>query len=125
MKLFVCATVVLALIAGLCIFGGMACTAVIDDLISMLDAAPTENDAIPQNASAVSGALLNRWEERYFLISMFLPHHHLDDVKEHMISLDSYAHTDEYAEWLEARLRLRQSLTHIRGLLKADADNIL
>ena len=81
--------------------------------------------AFPPNAAEVSGALLERWEARYFWISMFLPHHHLDDVKERMVSLDSYAQTDEYAEWLEAHHQLHQSLTHIRGLLKADADNIL
>ena len=125
MKLFVCATVVLALIAAFCIFGGMACSAIIDDLLALLDTASAESDAIPPNAAEVSGALLERWEARYFWISMFLPHHHLDDVKERMVSLDSYAQTDEYAEWLEAHHQLHQSLTHIRGLLKADADNIL
>ena len=125
MKLFVCAMVVLSLIAAFCIFGGMACSAIIDDLLALLDTASAESDAIPPNAAEVSGALLERWEARYFWISMFLPHHHLDDVKERMVSLDSYAQTDEYAEWLEAHHQLHQSLTHIRGLLKADADNIL
>ena len=125
MKLFVCATVVLALIAAFCIFGGMACSAIIDDLLALLDTAAAESDVIPPNAAEVSSALLSRWEARYFWISMFLPHHHLDDVKEHMVSLDGYAQTDEYAEWLEAHRQLHQALTHIRGLLKADADNIL
>ena len=125
MKLFICAMVVLSLIAAFCIFGGMACSAIIDDLLALLDTASAESDVIPPNAAEVSSALLERWEARYFWISMFLPHHHLDDVKERMVSLDSYAQTDEYAEWLEAHHQLHQSLTHIRGLLKADADNIL
>ena len=125
MKLFVCATVVLALIAAFCIFGGMACDSIIQDLIDLLDTASAEDDAIPPNAAEVSGKLLERWEERFFWISMFLPHHHLDDVKERMVSLDSYAQTDEYGNWLEAHRQLHQSLTHIQGLLKADADNIL
>lgn len=125
MKLFVCAMVVLSLIAAFCIFGGMACSTIIDDLLALLDTASAESDAIPSNAAEVSSALLSRWEARYFWISMFLPHHHLDDVKERMVSLDSYAQTDEYGNWREAHHQLHQSLTHIRGLLKADADNIL
>lgn len=125
MKLFVCAIVVLLLITAFCVFGGMECSAIIDDLLALLDTAAAEGDFIPPNAAAVSSALLERWETRYFWISMLLPHHHLDDVKERMVSLDSFARTDDYDNWLEAHCLLRQSLTHIRGLLKADADNIL
>lgn len=126
MKLFICALVVLALIASFCIFGAIACTAIIDEMADLLDtAAPQGDAAVPANASAVSGALLQKWNEHFFCISMFLPHHHLDDVKNAMVTLDSYAQTDEYPDWLAAHERLHEALTHLRGLLRANADNIL
>ncbi len=126
MKLFVCALAVLALIAAFCVFGTAACTAIIDEMTNLLDtAAPQGGAAVPANAGAVSGALLERWNEHFFCISMLLPHHHLDDVKNAMVALDSYAQTDEYPDWRAAHERLHEALTHLRGLLRANADNIL
>ena len=118
MKLFVCALAVLALIAAFCVFGTAACTAFIDEMTDLLDtAAPQGGAAVPANAGAVSGALLERWNEHFFCISMLLPHHHLDDVKNAMVALDSYAQTDEYPDWRAAHERLHEALTHLRGLL--------
>ena len=95
MKLFICALVVLALIASFCVFGAVACAAIIDEMVDLLDtAAPQGGDVIPPQADTVSGALLEKWNEHFFCISMFLPHHHLDDVKVTMVTLDSYAQTD-------------------------------
>lgn len=126
MKLFICALVVLALIASFCVFGAVACTAIIDEMVDLLDtAAPQRDAAVPAHADLVSGALLKKWNEHFFCISMFLPHHHLDDVKMAMVALDSYAQTDEYPDWLAAHEKLHESLTHLRGLLRANADNIL
>ena len=39
MKLFICALVVLALIASFCIFGAIACTAIIDEMVDLLNTA--------------------------------------------------------------------------------------
>lgn len=126
MKLFICALVVLALIASFCIFGAIACTAIIDEMVDLLNtAAPQGDAAVPAHADRVSGALLQKWNEHFFCISMFLPHHHLDDVKNAMVALDSYAQTDEYPDWRAAHERLHEALTHLRGLLRANADNIL
>ena len=60
-----------------------------------------------------------------FLISMFLPHHHLDEVKEKLVSLVAYTKSDEYAEWQEAKMILEEEMQHIRGLIQVSADNIL
>ena len=125
MKLFICALTVLALIAAFCVFGAVACTASIDEMIELLDTAVPQNGSIPSNAAAVGDALLQKWESDFFCISMFLPHHHLDEVKMAMVTLDSYAGAGEFAEWQEARGRLHEALTHLRGLLHASADNIL
>lgn len=126
MKLFICALVVLALIASFCIFGAIACTAIIDEMVDLLNtAAPQGDAAVPAHADRVSDTLLQKWNEHFFCISMFLPHHHLDDVKNAMVALDSYAQTDEYPDWRAAHERLHEALTHLRGLLRANADNIL
>ena len=126
MKLFVCALTVLALIAAFCLFGAVTCTKIIDDMVGLLDtAAPRGDAAIPPEASGVSAALLENWRQHFFCISMFLPHHHLDDVKTAMVTLNSYAQTDDYPAWLAAHERLHEALTHLRGLLHANADNIL
>lgn len=126
MKLFICALVVLALIASFCVFGAVACAAIIDEMVDLLDtAAPQGSDVIPPQADTVSGALLEKWNAHFFCISMFLPHHHLDDVKVTMVTLDSYAQTDEYPDWRAAHEKLHEALTHLRGLLHANADNIL
>ena len=74
MKLFICALVVLALIASFCIFGAIACTAIIDEMVDLLDtAAPQGDAAVPAHADRVSDALLQKWNEHFFCISMFLP----------------------------------------------------
>lgn len=125
MKLFVCALLVLALIASFCLWGAAVCTAAIDERIALLETAMPTAMQIPQNAEAVARALLTDWEQNSFLISMLLPHHYLDDVKSAMLSLCSYATAGEYAEWLDARTRLCETLRHLRGLLQANADNIL
>lgn len=126
MKLFICALLVLALIASFCIFGAIACTAIIDEMVDLLNtAAPQGDAAVPAHADRVSDALLQKWNEHFFCISMFLPHHLLDDVKMAMVTLDSYAQTDEYPDWQAAHERLHEALTHLRGLLRANADNIL
>lgn len=125
MKLFVTALLTLSLIVGLCIFGTAASTNIIDDLLSELHRAPTDGDNIPENASEVSENILAMWEENFFIISMFHPHEHLDEVKEKMIALASYADTEEYAEWAEAHESLEESLLHLRSLLEANIDNIL
>ena len=126
MKLFVCALTALALITFFCLFGAFTCTKVIDEMVGILDeAAPQGDAAVPPHAARVSAALLEKWEQNFFCISMFLPHHHLDDVKTAMVTLNSYAQTDEYPDWLNAHERLHEALTHLRGLLRANADNIL
>lgn len=126
MKLFICALVVLALIASFCVFGAVACTAAIDEMIDLLDtAAPQDGEAVPSDADTVSGALLQKWDAHFFCISMFLPHHRLDDVKNAMVALYSYAQTDTYPDWRAAHAKLHEALTHLRGLLRANADNIL
>ena len=39
MKLFICALMVLALIASFCVFGAVACAAIIDEMVDLLDTA--------------------------------------------------------------------------------------
>ena len=125
MKLFITALVTLSLIVGLCIFGTAASTNIIDDLLDELHRAPTDGNRIPENASEVSENILTMWEEKFFIISMFHQHEHLDEVKEKMIALASYADAEEYAEWAEAHKSLEESLLHLRSLLEANIDNIL
>ena len=53
MKLFICALVVLALIASFCVFGAVACAALIDEMVDLLDtAAPQGGDVIPPQAES-------------------------------------------------------------------------
>lgn len=125
MKLFVTALLTLALIAGLCIWGTAASTSIIDDLLSELHRVPADDGNVPKNASEVSENILAMWEEKMFVISMFLPHEHLDEVKEKMIALQSYADAEEYAEWAEAHNNLEEALLHLRDLLAANIDNIM
>lgn len=125
MKLFIMSIVTLAMIACLCTYGTVAGTKVIDDMINTLESSETGSDKVPPNAEQTSDSLLAKWEERSFMLSMFLPHHHLDNVKEKLVKLYAYANTDEFAEWKDATLVLKEELLHIRGLIGISADNIL
>ncbi len=125
MKLFIAALCCLALIAVFCIFGTVASTNIIDDILDELHSTPTNLDRIPPSAAEVSENILAIWEKKFFIISMFHPHQHLDEVKEKMTALQSYADTEEYAEWAEAHANLEEALLHLRGLLEANIDNIL
>lgn len=125
MKHFIFALCCLAVVAAVCIYGTFVCTRVIDDILEELQNAPVNLGDIPENATAVSSNVLGMWAEDFFVISMFHPHQHLDEVKEKMVSLYSYAKTGEYAEWAEAHAHLREALLHLRSLLEANIDNIL
>lgn len=125
MKHFIIALCCLALITVFCIFGTVASTGIIDDILSELHSTSTDSGNVPPDAAAVSERILSLWEEKFFIISMFHPHEHLDEVKEKMIALRSYADTAEYAEWSEAHANLEEALLHLRRLLEANADNIL
>lgn len=125
MKLFIAALLTLALIAGVCIWGTTTSTHIIDDLLHELQNAPADRGVIPDSASEVSEKILAIWEEKFFVISMFHPHEHLDEVKEAMIALRSYADLEEYTEWAKAHADLVEALLHLRGLLEANIDNIL
>lgn len=125
MKLFIAALCCLAVTATFCIFGTMASIRVIDDLLSELHHTPADSGSIPPGAIEVSEKILSLWDEKFFIISMFHPHQHLDEVKEKMTALASYADTKEYAEWAEAHANLEEALLHLRGLLAANVDNIL
>ena len=54
MKLFVSALLVLALIAGFCIWGTLASTAIVDEILGELHRAPVDRDTVPANAHEVS-----------------------------------------------------------------------
>lgn len=124
MKLFIIALCTIALIAGFCAIGSVKSIDIIDELLGDLDSMP-QNGEVPSNAKDVSEKLLTKWEEDFFIISIFHPHQHLDEVKEKMINLDSYSDTDEYAEWRQAHASLEESLMHLKGLLEANLDNIM
>lgn len=125
MKHFVIALLVLALIAGFCVWGTAASTAIVDEILGELHCAPTDTDTVPENAREVSQNVLSLWEEKFFTISMFLPHEHLDEIKQKMVSLNSYASSSEAAEWREAHAILEEALYHLRNLIQANIDNIL
>ena len=125
MKLFVAALCVLGAVATFCIFGTIKSIAVIDDILEELHEVPSDSGRVPVGAKKVSREIIEMWEEDFFIISIFHPHIHLDEVKEKMVSLDSYSDTDEYAEWKQAHASLEESLLHLRELLKANADNIM
>ena len=125
MKLFIAALCCLALITAFCIFGTVASTNIIDGILDDLHSTPTNLDRIPPKADEVSERILTTWDEKFFIISILHPHQHLDEVKEKMTALQSYAQTEEYAEWAEAHANLEEALLHLRGLLEANIDNIL
>ena len=125
MKHFIISLCCLAAIAGFCIFGTRVSTGIIDTILDELRSTPADLGTIPADAVVVSGRILSTWEEKFFLISIFHPHQHLDEVKEEMTTLQSYAKANEYAEWAEAHAKLEEALLHLRNLLKANIDNIL
>ena len=125
MKLFVSALLVLALIAGFCIWGTLVSTAIVDEILGELHRAPVDRDTVPANAHEVSEKILSIWKEKFFTISMFLPHEHLDEIKQKMVSLNSYASGNEVAEWKEAHAILEEALYHLKNLIQANIDNIL
>ena len=125
MKHFVIALCILALVTTLCIVGTVTGTRIIDELLEDLQGMQTNLGRVPKNAEAVGEAIRIRWEKDFFWISMLHPHQHLDEVKQGITSLQSYAHAGEYAEWAEAHAKLTEALLHLRGLLKANIDNIL
>ena len=125
MKFFIYALAIIALIGILCTWGTIASVDKIDSLIRTLDEAKPQGESVPPNANEVVDRLSKKWEKDSFLISMLLPHHHLDEVKEKLVTLKAYATTDEFAEWRDASLVLKEELQHIRGLLGVSADNVL
>ena len=125
MKLFIAALVTFSLIVMLCVFGTVVGIRIIDEMLEMLYSASAKSGAVPENAVEISEKLLNKWEKDFFPISMMLPHHHLDEIKEELVSLMAYSETEEYAEWLESGALLEESLLHVRGLLGVSMDNIL
>lgn len=125
MKLFIISLCVLGGIAAFCIFGSIKSIAVIDDILEELHEVPSDSGSVPAGAKEMSRDILEKWHEDFFIISIFHPHQHLDEVKEKMIALDSYSGTDEYAEWKHAHASLEEALMHLRELLKANADNIM
>lgn len=125
MKFFIYALVIITLIGTLCAWGTIASTEKIDSLLNTLDEARPSGENVPENAAEVVEELSKEWEESSFFISMLLPHHHLDEVKEKLVALEAYADTDEFAEWHDAALVLKEELLHIRDLLGVSADNIL
>lgn len=125
MKTFVAALLTLTATVCFCFFGTAAGTKTVDTMLDVLSEVETQYESIPQNADEVCETLLVMWEEHSFLISMLLPHHHLDEVKEKLVTLTAYADTDEFAEWQDAKMVLEEELQHIRGLMKFSADNVL
>ena len=124
MKLFIAALCTVVLIAGVCTVGSIKSIDIIDGLLANLQALPQDGE-VPQNAKEVSEVLLAAWEEDFFIISIFHPHEHLDEIKEKLTNLDSYSDTDEYAEWRQACASLEESLMHLKSLLGANMDNII
>ena len=125
MKHFIAALCCLVVIAVFCGIGTYISTHIIDDILTVLHEAPTNLGEVPPQASRVSRRINRMWEEKFFIISMFHPHQHLDEVKEKMVVLGSYSDTDEYAEWKHAHAGLEEALLHLKNLLKANIDNIL
>ena len=125
MKLFVGALATIVLAGAICAFGTNESIKKIDEMLDTLNATESESGEVPQDALSRAESFGKQWDENMFLISMFLPHHHLDEVKEKLVSLIAYAKTNEYAEWQEAAAVLEEEMQHIRGLIRVSADNIL
>ena len=125
MKFCIAAIVILALIGTLCAWGTNESVKRIDKMLDTLGEAESVGESIPTNSVEVAKEFGMQWEENMFLISMFLPHHHLDEVKEKLVALEAYADTEEFAEWREAKFVLEEEMQHIRGLICVSADNVL
>lgn len=125
MKLFIASICCLAIIITVTAVGTVASMRIIDDILVTLHRAPTDAGRIPPEAKEISRSVMQMWEDDFFIISMFHPHQHLDEVKEKMVILKSYSDTDEYAEWKQAHESLAEALDHLKGLLKANTDNIM
>lgn len=125
MKHFIAALVCLTVISVFCIIGSRASTDVIEGILEVLHRAPADMGEIPAEARAIAEDVLALWEDRFFLISIFHPHQHLDEVKEKMVNLQSYSDTEEYAEWKQAHASLEEALLHLKSLLEANIDNIM
>ena len=124
MKLFIIALVTLTFICVSCAFGAVYGTKTIDNLISTLNEVKHEIK-IPTDAPQIYKKLSSNFEKSSFLLSLLLPHHHLDEVKEKLVRLGAYSVTDEFAEWHDAVLELNEELEHIRGLVRISIDNIM
>ena len=124
MKLFIVSIVTLAIICGLCIWGTIYGTKTIDGLISTLETAKSSTE-VPPEASEIYNKLSINWERNSFPLSLLLPHHHLDEVKEKLVRLGAYSATDEFAEWHDAVWGLNEEFEHIRGLIGISIDNIM
>ncbi|MBQ6893755.1 MAG: DUF4363 family protein [Clostridia bacterium] len=125
MKFFIVALIILASVGVFCAWGSVESVDRIDSMMATLNEAKSDEQKVPSNAAEVSELFGKEWEENMFLISMLLPHHHLDEVKEKWVALNAYANTDEFAEWQEAKLVLEEELLHIRELIKISTDNIM
>lgn len=125
MKFFIVSLVILSSVFILCAWGSHESVRRIDNMLETLSIESGTDGKIPENAAKAAEDFSKEWEDNMFLISMLLPHHHLDEVKEKLVSLQAYADTDEFAEWHEALVILREELTHIRDLIKVTADNVL
>ena len=125
MKHFIAALLCLTIVAVFCAVGSKASTDVIDEILGVLHHVSTDAGKIPTEARTAADDTLALWEEKFFLISIFHPHQHLDEVKEKMVILDSYSDTEEYAEWKQAHASLEEALLHLKGLLEANIDNIM
>lgn len=125
MKTFVAALLTLTATVCFCFFGTATGTKTVDAMLGVLSEIEAQSEKVPQNADEVCERLSVMWEEHSFLISMLLPHHHLDEVKEKLVTLTAYADTDEFAEWQDAKMVLEEELQHVRELMKFSADNVL
>ena len=125
MKFFIGALAIILVTGAICAWGTNESIQRIDDMLNTLDIAEAEPNTVPKDALSRAEEFGAKWDKSMFLISMFLPHHHLDEVKEKLVSLIAYTRADEYAEWQEAKMILEEEMQHIRGLIRVSADNIL
>ena len=125
MKFFIASLAILLSALLLCAWGSHESIHRIDTMLQVLETLEGIEQKVPASAVEAADEFSKQWEDNMFLISMLLPHHHLDEVTEKLVSLQSYAKTEEFAEWHEALAVLREEMTHIRGLIKVTADNVL
>ena len=125
MRFFIVSLSILLSSLILCAWGSHESIHRIDAMLDTLNMASDSEGKVPDNAVKAAEEFSKEWDKNMFLISMLLPHHHLDEVKEKLVSLHSYACVGEFYEWKEALMILNEELTHIRGLIKVTADNVL